>query len=101
MAGETGPAPDPVAALQALLEQPESFDFFEALRRIECAWPSLPRLGTAARPADEPVRLGQAPSLAFAPSMLASAEAIGDGTAADPRPISSGFSVRMARCRCT
>jgi type VI secretion system protein ImpH len=79
MAGETGPAPDPVAALQALLEQPQSFDFFEALRRVECAWPSLPRLGTAARPADEPVRLGQAPSLAFAPSMLASAEAIEDG----------------------
>jgi type VI secretion system protein ImpH len=79
MAGETGSAPDPVAALHALLEQPESFDFFEALRRIECAWSSLPRLGTAARPADEPVRLGQVPSLAFAPSMLASAEAIGDG----------------------
>jgi type VI secretion system protein ImpH len=79
MAGETGPAPNPLEALQALLEQPESFDFFEALRRVECAWPSLPRLSTAARPADEPVRLGQTPSLAFAPSMLASAEATDSG----------------------
>lgn len=76
MAGETGPAPDPLAALQRLIEQPHSFEFFEALRRVECAWPAFPRLGTAARPADEPVRLGQVPSLAFAPSMLASVEAI-------------------------
>lgn len=74
MASETGPAPDPLAALQSLLEQPQSFDFFEALRRVECAWSSSPRIGTAARPADEPVRLGQTPSLAFAPSMLESAE---------------------------
>jgi type VI secretion system protein ImpH len=74
MAGETGPAPDSLAALQPLLEHPEACDFFEALRRVECSWPLLPRLSTAARPADEPVRLGQLPSLAFAPSMLASAE---------------------------
>lgn len=72
MAIETGPAPDPLRALAALLERPETFDFFEALRRVECAWPALPRLGTATRPADEPVRLGQLPSLDFPPSMLAS-----------------------------
>ena len=74
MAGETRPAPDPVATLAALQERPYAFNFFEAMRRVECAWAQLPRLGTATRPAEEPVRLGQEPSLEFAPSMLASAE---------------------------
>jgi type VI secretion system protein ImpH len=79
MAGETGPAPDPVAQLAALRERPYAFDFFEAMRRVECAWPSMPRLGTAARPADEPVRLGQKPSLDFPPSMLAEVDEIAEG----------------------
>src|SRR5262245_23200901 len=76
MAGKTGPAPDPVTALALLRERPLAFDFFEAMRRVECAWPALPRLGTAARPVDEPVRLGHKPSLDFAPTMLASVESI-------------------------
>jgi type VI secretion system protein ImpH len=50
---------------------PFEHDFFHVLRRIECAFPDRPRLGTAARPADEPIRLGQDPSLAFAPASLA------------------------------
>jgi type VI secretion system protein ImpH len=79
MAGEAGPAPDPLATLRTLEEQPYAFDFFEAMRRIECAWPALPRLGAATRPADEPVRLGHKPSLDFAPSMLASVERIEGG----------------------
>jgi type VI secretion system protein ImpH len=74
MASETGPAPDPLTALALLRERPELFDFFEAMRRVECAWPGLPRLSTASRPADEPVRLGQKPSLDFPPSALASVE---------------------------
>lgn len=76
MAIETGPAPDPLTTLASLLQQPYTFDFFEAMRRVECAWPALPRLGTATRPADEPVRLGHKPSLDFPPSMLASVEPI-------------------------
>jgi type VI secretion system protein ImpH len=79
MASETGPTSDPLAQLAALQERPYAFDFFEAMRRVECAWPLLPRLGTAARPADEPVRLGQKPSLDFAASMLAEVEVVGDG----------------------
>lgn len=72
MAVTTGPAPDPLSALQPLLQEPFAFDFFEAMRRIECAWPDAPRLGTATRPVDEPVRLGQTASLAFPASMLSS-----------------------------
>jgi len=55
----------------AISREPWSWDFHQALRRIECLSPASPRLGTAARPADEPVRLGQQPSLAFAPATLA------------------------------
>jgi type VI secretion system protein ImpH len=73
MASETGPASHLVAALALLQSEPHRFDFFEAMRRIECAWPHLPRLGTAKRPADEPVRLGQVPFLDFPGSMLAPA----------------------------
>jgi type VI secretion system protein ImpH len=60
--------------LQALLadigHQPWAWDFHQALRRIECASPGSPRFGTALRPADEPVRLGQEPSMGFAPASL-------------------------------
>lgn len=56
-----------------------ALEFFEALRRVECLWPDKPRIGTATRPADEPVRLGQSPSLDFAASMLSSIESREDG----------------------
>lgn len=54
-----------------LSEKPYSYDFFQILRRIECAFPDYPRLGKALRPVDEPIRLAQEPSLAFASSSLA------------------------------
>lgn len=67
MAGTARQAPDPVALQRALQEHPEGFELFEALRWIECAHPDRPRLGRSARPSDDPVRLGETPSLAFAP----------------------------------
>jgi len=67
-----------LAAIEALLDAvaraPEAFDFYQVLRRLEslyCDRPERPRLGSASRPADEPIRLGQEPSLAFAPRVLA------------------------------
>jgi len=65
-------APDPLTYFRALEAAPFNFDFFQALRRIECLHPSKPRMGEALRPGDEPLRLGQEPSLAFAPSTLSS-----------------------------
>ncbi len=56
--------------LHALQEAPHRFDFFQALRRIECAFADKPRLGEALRPADEPIRLAQEPALTFAPATL-------------------------------
>lgn len=64
--------PDPLSYFRALEEKPFSFDFFQALRRIECLHPNKPRLGKGLRPVDEPVRLTQEPSMAFAPSSLSS-----------------------------
>jgi type VI secretion system protein ImpH len=70
VAGETRSAPADVAWLQALAERPYELGFFSALRRLECLHRDRPRLGTSARPADDPVRLCQEPSLLFAPSTL-------------------------------
>lgn len=41
------------------------------LRRLECAFRDRPRVGEATRPAQEAIRLGQEPSLSFAPASLA------------------------------
>src|SRR5688572_17315287 len=57
---------------EALRRAPTSFDFFQALRRLECAYPDKPRLGESVQPSkEEPVRLGQESSLGFAPAALA------------------------------
>lgn len=58
------------ALWQRLQERPYDFDLFQALRRIEGAHPHLPRLGTALRPQDEPVRFGQEAALNFAPAPI-------------------------------
>lgn len=70
MASDSGTSTDPLSPLEELAKRPEAFNFFQALRRIECAARDKPRLGSAARPGDEPVRIGQEPSLGFAPSAL-------------------------------
>lgn len=70
MAGDARHTPDPVALHAALQATPEAFEYFEAMRRIECAHPEKPRLGQSAKPSDDPVRLCHTPSLAFAPRMI-------------------------------
>lgn len=59
--------------------RPYTFDFFRAARLLQCADPELPRLGTSNAPEKDPVRFGQRPSLAFAPSTL-------DGLVLGPPP---------------
>ena len=63
---------DTVKLLSELGEAPFRFGFFNAVRLLECAHSDRARLGQAMRAADEPARLGQEPSLAFAPASLAS-----------------------------
>ncbi|PTT77680.1 type VI secretion system baseplate subunit TssG, partial [Pelomonas sp. HMWF004] len=58
---------------QQLSQSPWQHDFFQTLRRLESLHPERPRLGTARRPQDEALRLGQVPDLSFAPAALHSA----------------------------
>lgn len=79
MAGPDRTTADPVDLLEALRQKPYAFHFFQALRRLECRYRDRPRLGKAARLADDPVRLAQEPSLAFAPATLTAFDP-GDGS---------------------
>lgn len=54
--------------------EPYAYGFFQLLRSFERIRSDLPRLGRARLPEREPLRLGQEPSLRFAPSELASFE---------------------------
>jgi type VI secretion system protein ImpH len=63
---------DTLKWLADLGERPHEFGFYAVLRALECMHSDKPRLGEAARPAEEAVRLGQAPTQAFAPSTLSS-----------------------------
>jgi len=58
--------------LKELEAAPEKFGFYEALRWFDAAHPDRLRTGYAARPRDELLRIGQKPSMGFAPSPLAS-----------------------------
>jgi type VI secretion system protein ImpH len=59
---------------RSLEQAPFNADFFQALRRLECAFPDKPRVGCSVRPQDEPVRLAQEPALSFAPAALSGFE---------------------------
>jgi len=58
------------ALFRALGEAPRAHDFFAVLRHVEALRPDQPRIGAALRPAQEALRLGQDPELAFAPASL-------------------------------
>ena len=76
--------PDPI--LEDLTRDPWSFDFYRAVRRLECLYRDRPRVGYSARLGeDPPVRFGMDPSMAFAPATLAGfvPENPGDGLGPD------------------
>jgi type VI secretion system protein ImpH len=82
----TAELPVPVVAPPRPLEIDDLFgtalhgiDFFEGIRRLERLASDQPRLGEAPRAAEEPIRLGQEPSLAFASSTLARYVPAADG----------------------
>jgi type VI secretion system protein ImpH len=68
MDANLGHETDALNFLSAVSREPYRYDFYQTLRRLECLYPTRPRWGTALRPIDEPVRLGQEPELAFAPA---------------------------------
>ncbi|WP_182869851.1 type VI secretion system baseplate subunit TssG [Stieleria mannarensis] len=80
MAREDGTAARPVdGTLQRLNDQPYKFDFYQAMRLLECMFPDSPRFGHTVRLSDDRVRLTQQPSLSFAPSSLSGFELGGAG----------------------
>jgi type VI secretion system protein ImpH len=70
MAGTDGQTPDTL--IQQLAERPYGFDFFRAVRLIECQDANRPGVGYSRSPVEDPVRFRQNPSLAFAPSTIES-----------------------------
>lgn len=79
MAGPDGRAANDLAALQQLRQDPRRYSLFAALRVLERADTSRPRIGEARRPEDEWVRIEQPPYLTFAPTDIASAETVARG----------------------
>ena len=82
MAAQLGYSSDTLRLLEALAREPYRYDFYETLRRLECLAADKPRWGTALRPVDEPIRLGQDPDLTFAPAPLATVEFGSNGSPA-------------------
>ncbi len=54
--------------------EPWAVDFFAAMRRLEALAAPAPRWGQAALPSAEALRVGEAPSLAFAPASMSAFE---------------------------
>lgn len=74
MADEDRAPPRAVNLLAELEKAPYTFDFFQAVRRLDCAYPEKPPTGQASRMADDPVRFGQEASTAFAPATFYAVE---------------------------
>jgi type VI secretion system protein ImpH len=60
--------------IEQLEKNPFEFDFYRAVRLLQCAHPEFPRVGYSESPLQDPVRFGQNPSLAFAPSTIESVQ---------------------------
>jgi type VI secretion system protein ImpH len=70
-ADDAAKLPDELGAwLHRVAAEPFRHDFYRVLRRFEAAFPQLPRLGEAVRPADEPLRVAQPAELSFAPASI-------------------------------
>ena len=67
---ETSDRPTPTDLTDQFEQTPFAFDFFRAIRLLEARHPTSTRLGTSLDPREDPIRFGQTPSHAFAPSAL-------------------------------
>lgn len=65
--------------LEELSANTARYEFYAALRWLECWFHEKPRLGEGVHPNDEPIRLEQEPSNIFAPSSLYSFKLEDDG----------------------
>ncbi len=67
---ETGKAAMVVPFEADLKTRPWRYDWFNLMRWLDAHNPQYPRFGTAVRPGDETIRIGQKPSLTFAPATV-------------------------------
>ncbi|WP_207000324.1 type VI secretion system baseplate subunit TssG [Trinickia mobilis] len=74
--------PDTLTLLRQLEDEALRFDFFQALRLLENAYPDKPRIGESLRPRDDAVRFAQEPELVFHPTTLGAFTPARDGRAA-------------------
>lgn len=74
--------PDALTLLRRLEDEAYRFDFFQAVRLIENAYPDMPRVGESLRPRDDTVRFSQEPELLFHPTTLGAFTPARDGRAA-------------------
>jgi type VI secretion system protein ImpH len=72
MAGKAGFETNAIGLFDRLLQAPYHFDFYQAMRRLECAYPNEPRLGESRHAKRDKIRLGQDPTMGFQPSTLSS-----------------------------
>ncbi|AMM26764.1 type VI secretion protein [Variovorax sp. PAMC 28711] len=63
------------AHLVAVAHEPWAFDYYALMRRLEAIAETSPRWGRALLPSAEPLRVGQEPSLSFAPATFSRFEA--------------------------
>ena len=73
---------------QQVAAAPHAYDFYMLLRWLDARAGMPVRMGRAIHPGDEPLRIGQEPSLAFAPSTLASANPASEGSEGAPPRVS-------------
>jgi type VI secretion system protein ImpH len=73
---------------QQVAAAPHAYDFYVLLRWLDARAGMPVRMGRAIHPGDEPLRIGQEPSLAFAPSTLASANPTSEGSEGGPPRVS-------------
>lgn len=79
MATEDRAASLAIDGLEKLAALPYAFDFYQAVRLIECAHPEKPRIGHGQRPVDDPVRFRSPARMDFAPAGIESYEPGGNG----------------------
>jgi type VI secretion system protein ImpH len=63
--------PNAVTLFERFRTDANRFDFFQAVRWVECTHAGLPRVGASWRPRDDAIRFGQEPELIFFPTTIA------------------------------